>query len=256
MSLQGSAFLCIWNDHDPDQAVEYEAWHTFEHVPERVCAPGFLAGRRYGAYERDDSRYLTLYDLESLDALKTPNYIDLQDNPTPWSLRMRQSFRNFLRIPCVTVVSQGSGCAGRIGSLVFHTSRGQTGAIDALAGMLEQMLKSHAVTAYHIGTATEIPAYTVFGAPQSGDEASVIHAVLVEGVNTAQTDAALHDITKRLPDLFERMDILKSESAGFLFNIEVADLTHSPLRRTLHTASVGIGTGSDEVSTDHSVPIP
>ena len=52
MPLKGSAFLALWNDIEPQRRTEYDAWHTFEHVPERVGIPGFIRGRRYVARER------------------------------------------------------------------------------------------------------------------------------------------------------------------------------------------------------------
>ena len=43
----GAAFLALWNGIDrPEARAEYEAWHAFEHVPERVGLPGFEYGRR------------------------------------------------------------------------------------------------------------------------------------------------------------------------------------------------------------------
>jgi hypothetical protein len=47
MALKGSAFLALWNDFDPARDEEYNCWHTFEHVPERVGIEGVVSGRRY-----------------------------------------------------------------------------------------------------------------------------------------------------------------------------------------------------------------
>jgi hypothetical protein len=85
LPLRGSGFLALWNDFDPAREAEYECWHTFEHVPERVGIPGFLSGRRYRAAERSESQYFTLYELESLAALGGPDYVEVVDHPTAWS---------------------------------------------------------------------------------------------------------------------------------------------------------------------------
>ena len=103
MSLNGAAFLALWNDFDPALDAEYDCWHTFEHVPERVGIAGILSGRRYVARERERWRYFTLYELESLAALDGPEYADVVERPTAWSASMRPSFRNFLRSPCATL---------------------------------------------------------------------------------------------------------------------------------------------------------
>jgi hypothetical protein len=56
MTLKGSAFLALWNDFDPARDAEYNCWHTYEHVPERVGIEGILTGRRYIARERAERR--------------------------------------------------------------------------------------------------------------------------------------------------------------------------------------------------------
>ena len=42
-----TAVLVIWHDLLPEAKIEWEQWHTHEHMPERVGIPGFLGGRRY-----------------------------------------------------------------------------------------------------------------------------------------------------------------------------------------------------------------
>lgn len=233
MSLRGEAFLCIWNDHDPEQTAEYEAWHTFEHVPKRVCVPGFLAGRRYADYERDEGRYFTLYDITSLEVLNTPAYRDLQENPTPWSCKMRRAFRNFQRIPCLTLASEGNGCAGAIGSVVFAASRGQTLAIGNLKQRLGSMLSTHEITAYHLGVASSIPAYTVFGISEIQDNTKESFVVIIEGVQKKQTQAAIMKIALLIQEDFKQSAVERCETYDLLFQIQVEELDKSTLRRQL-----------------------
>src|SRR5829696_3377285 len=109
MALDGTAFLALWNDFDPARDDEYNCWHTFEHVPERVGIDGVLSGRRYVARERSASRYFTLYELSGLEALDGPGYMDVVEHPTEWSASMRPSFSNFVRRPCTTEFSVGQG---------------------------------------------------------------------------------------------------------------------------------------------------
>lgn len=231
MSLKGKAFLCVWNDHDPDQASEYEAWHTFEHVPERVCVPGFLSGRRYAGYDRTESRYFTLYDIASLDVLETAAYRDLQTNPTPWSARMRQAFRNFERIPCHTLASEGIGCAGATGALVFSVASKQTPALGTLHARLKQLLVDHVITAYHLGYAPDIPAYSVFDTRSLKNGIAETVVVIVEGLSSTETDAAMDMIVSYLPEVFDAPALVKCESSNLLFNVDAVELAGSPLRR-------------------------
>lgn len=101
---RAGAFLALWNGiAGAGLQAEYEIWHAFEHVPERVGMPGFLEARRYRA-DADAAghapHYFTCYWLEHVDALRTPRYQDLLDRPTPWSARMRGVLRDFVRVPC------------------------------------------------------------------------------------------------------------------------------------------------------------
>ena len=107
--VAAEAVLALWNDIEPERIDEYERWHTLEHVPERVAAPGFMAGSRYVSVASGIPRYFTLYELESLDSVQTPQYRCLVDEPTPWSASMRPAFRRFLRKPCRLRLDRGNG---------------------------------------------------------------------------------------------------------------------------------------------------
>ena len=104
---RASALLSLWNDIDATRIGEYDAWHTLEHVPERVWVPGFLSGTRYVALGSTGKRYFTLYELQSLACLQSPSYRSLVEETTPWSASMRPSFSNFLRKTGPIVASAG-----------------------------------------------------------------------------------------------------------------------------------------------------
>jgi len=55
----------------------FNTWYDEEHVPLRLAVPGFLCASRYKATEDEGPRYLALYDLESVDVLKTSQYARL-----------------------------------------------------------------------------------------------------------------------------------------------------------------------------------
>lgn len=114
MALDGTAFLALFNDFEPDRDAEYNEWHSREHVPERLTVPGIARARRY--VNRADAQfpYFTLYEVTSSRSMLSPPYLDLLANPTPWSARMRPSFRQFLRVPCETLASVSKGIGGAI----------------------------------------------------------------------------------------------------------------------------------------------
>ena len=84
---KGSALLIVFTDVDIENDAEFNAWYNEEHVPERLSAPGFLDAARYEAL-RGGPRYLAVYELESVDALHTDEYLRMSQNPTEWTKRM------------------------------------------------------------------------------------------------------------------------------------------------------------------------
>ena len=187
MTLRGSAFLALWNDFDPARDAEYNCWHTFEHVPERVGIEGILSGRRYVARDRADRRYFTLYELDGLAALDGPQYADVVDRPTEWSAAMRPSFRNFLRSPCATALTLGAGVAGSVVTFRFGAAR-DPGASTATAA-LGPFLESAGITALHLGlvdTAAKFPLQNAV--PSEGAPGAVQCVLLVEGLDRTELE--------------------------------------------------------------------
>ena len=190
MPLRGSAFLALWNDFDPAREAEYECWHTFEHVPERVGIPGFLSGRRYRAAERSENQYFTLYELESLAALGSPNYAKVVDHPTAWSTAMRPSFRNFLRWPCETLLTSGVGIGGALATMRFSVPNDGAMLEEPTLPSFENLLETAGITSIHLGRADQRSQFPVQNAsvrPSADREAYVL---LVEGTTRASLEAA------------------------------------------------------------------
>lgn len=146
MALLGSAFLALFNDFDPARDEEYNEWHSREHVPERLSVPGTLRARRY--VNRADAQfpYFTLYEMDSADVMLSPPYLHLLDHPTPWSAKMRPSFRQFLRIPCRGIASAGEGQAGSIAVFVFE-GHGEA----EWSALCERAAKLPGITGAHAG---------------------------------------------------------------------------------------------------------
>ena len=84
---KGTALLMVYVDVDIENDAEFNRWYNEEHIPERLSAPGFLDGARYEAL-KGGPRYLAVYELESVDALHTDEYLRMSNNPTPWTQRM------------------------------------------------------------------------------------------------------------------------------------------------------------------------
>lgn len=187
-----TAFLALWNSISSARLQpEYEVWHTFEHVPERVSLPGFVEARRYRAHAQASDtapRYYTWYMLESLAALETPQYRDVFTHPTPWSARMRGELRDFLRLPCTLQGHCGQSGAAQLATLQLRSR--SAGFPAAAAGWLrEQVLQARVVRAHwgSVGDSAEFPLANTAGSETAPGHS---HVVLLEGLDLTSLQQA------------------------------------------------------------------
>lgn len=193
MQRRTAAFLAIWHDIDPAMEAEWQRWHTYEHMPERVAIPGFLAGRRYMADDAPRDRCFTLYEGESLAVFNSPAYLERLNAPTGWTRRMAPAFRNFTRGACRRVATAGAehGHGGAVLTVrLVPDGTPDEAAAAALAGRIAGI---PGVTGAHVGvcdrgvTKTE----TNERALRSGTgEHPLDGTVVVEGYEMAALQAA------------------------------------------------------------------
>jgi len=108
MPLVGSAAMLLSFDVDAEAQAEHDDWHTLEHLPERLSIPGFVRGTRWTAVD-GGPRYFVMYEVETLDVLGSPAYLERLNNPTPWTSRMMPHYRGMTRGLCRVTGSFGSG---------------------------------------------------------------------------------------------------------------------------------------------------
>lgn len=220
MPLKGDAFLCLWNDFDESRVEEYERWHSFEHVPERVAAPGFLSGRRYADQPGSQNRFVTLYDLSDLSALDTQQYAALQAEPTTWSTRMRTGFRNFLRIPCQTLASEGTGQAAHAAILAVSLSNGTRADDATVLATLRSLLADQVISGFHLGRARSIPAYGVFRSPKVADDARHFLVAILETTTRAAAEHAREALSTTLAELEPDLETLREHCVALAYAVD------------------------------------
>ncbi len=133
MALMGSAVIAIFSAIDPGMLEEHDAWHTTEHLPERMALPGFLRGRRTHALDaaNTEQRFI-FYEIDGIAVATSAPYLERLDNPTPWSRKIMAASR-LNRTLCRVAASAGSGLGGHL--LVLRLSP-QPGRAEALGGWL------------------------------------------------------------------------------------------------------------------------
>ena len=97
MAKKGRGVLLVYADVDDKYDEEFNAWYNTEHLPQLLSMPGFLDAARYVAI-KGGPKYLAAYELESVDALQTPEFVN-RKRP-PWDARMSPTVvgKNFARI--------------------------------------------------------------------------------------------------------------------------------------------------------------
>ena len=79
----GRAVVLVRFDQVPHEIeAGWNRWYDDCHIPARLALPGFIAARRFTAYE-GEARYLTLYELENADAVASESYQELKRKELP-----------------------------------------------------------------------------------------------------------------------------------------------------------------------------
>ncbi len=66
-----AVFYGVTVEVDPKEEATWNEWHTKQHIPDVLAQPGFIRATKYklDVSNGDWSQYLTLYELESREAL-------------------------------------------------------------------------------------------------------------------------------------------------------------------------------------------
>jgi len=107
MATQGKGLLAVWTDIPAHVEEDFNRWYDEEHLPERAAIPGFLNARRYVALQ-GAPKYLALYDTVDAQVLQSDTYLQVLNNATPWTQRVRPHFQNFVRHEYELLLSLGT----------------------------------------------------------------------------------------------------------------------------------------------------
>jgi hypothetical protein len=92
----GSAISQLRWHVEPDEDDEFNRWYDDEHLADLLAQPGVLSGRRFVRAETSFSapssyNYITIYQLDDVEALETPSYRAMATNPSEWTKRVAMS---------------------------------------------------------------------------------------------------------------------------------------------------------------------
>lgn len=206
------AFLALWNDYPTSLTDEYETWHSFEHVPERMTTPGMLSATRYGIFGEERNRFFTMYALEDLDVLRHPQYLDLVRHPTEWSLRMRQYFLDVLRIPAKTFIQVGSVRGGRAIVQAWSVEKAcAKGVASRLGETLKTAVGLGQILNFSLGLAEPNQPYEVFEQSDVTDPDTLNVVIIAEGSNHKMLETFQADLKAVLLDFTRPRSCLRDD---------------------------------------------
>ena len=84
---EGNSRYDVLADIDSQYETDFNALYNQEHMPERLSLSGFLNAARYEALS-GGPRYLAVYELESVAALQSDEYLRLSQNSSEWTTRI------------------------------------------------------------------------------------------------------------------------------------------------------------------------
>ena len=142
----GQAGLGVWNDIVAEHESAFNDWYQQEHIPERLGLPGFIDVRR-GMALGAGARYCALYTLDSIEALRSPAYLERLAQPTPRTRAIMAHFRNMNRSACAITLSSGRGAGGVLGTLALTPAAGRERELRAALekGPLDELARAPGV---------------------------------------------------------------------------------------------------------------
>jgi hypothetical protein len=150
MPLLGDAVVAIWNGIRPEARQDFYAWHSREHMLERVTIPGFRRGRRLIA-EIGQPEWFTLYEVDRPETLSGEAYLARLNAPTEWTRQVVPSFTDVTRSLCRVVLSRGLGVGGYMATLRCNPAEGREGEVeDVLTSRIEDILRWPGIHGAHL----------------------------------------------------------------------------------------------------------
>ena len=121
MGLLGSAVLVNWGGIVTKKEIDYNQWHSLEHMPERISLPGFLRGYRAVGVDGTDlnHKYFMMYEAEKKEVFVSKEYLERLNNPTSWTKEILSNYISPSRTICSVIASKSIGLASFISTIRF-----------------------------------------------------------------------------------------------------------------------------------------
>ena len=204
MSLLGDAVLVNWGGIVEVKELEYNEWHSKEHMPERISLPGFLRGLRAVGISGTDinHKYFMMYEAERKEVFVSKKYLERLNNPTDWTKDILSNYLSPSRTICSVISSKSIGVGGYISTIRFLGNKIlKNQNVEYLKTATSIILKLNGVTGMHV-----LMGDSSFGqmntqekkirSSQGLDDQIVSQAVIIEGLNLQSLKSAINHLKK------------------------------------------------------------
>jgi hypothetical protein len=103
----------IWTRIAPEHLIEYHDWLSREHIGQRIFSEGFLTARVYTSAD-DRHLHFIFYLVDDVKRFQGETYLDVLNNPTPWTQKMMPKLLDFDRAVSVQTAKIGDGSGAHI----------------------------------------------------------------------------------------------------------------------------------------------
>lgn len=201
MALSSNAAMLLFYAIDGDAAA-HDAWHTYEHLHERLSIPGFLRATRWVELGQSAS-YFVLYEVADPSVGSSAAYLDRLNQPTPWTRSLMQRFRGMTRGFATVSASTGFGLGQVCMTLRFHPTDGEDdGVAKRIADRLIPTLTAiPGMSGVHLFRPEPPPPMTAEQAIRGADKA-LPWVLLASAYDASAIDSATRELEdRRLVDI-------------------------------------------------------
>lgn len=203
--LLGKGVLVNWGGVLAASEVDYNAWHSLEHMPERLSVPGFRRGRRCIAVEGtpEHLKYFMMYEAADTEIFISAPYLQRLNDPTPWTQRILSTYVAPSRTVCRVLDSHGYGVGGWLATLQFPQQDAQTLTVDEMLSWAKRVSGMPGILGAHAlqGEASLGQQPTTekkFRESRGEPDRTVALAFLIDGMDRMATQAAIDSIVESL----------------------------------------------------------
>ena len=150
MALLGKGVLLNWGGVLPKHDLDYNLWHSLEHMPERMTVKGFLRAFRCVGLKgtNDNDKYFMMYDVKNKEILSSKQYLNRLNNPTDWTSKILSKYVYPSRAIC-EVIKTTSLTNGLSGFFVTIRYLSQNNDIENFYNISNEVMSENGIFSIH-----------------------------------------------------------------------------------------------------------